>query len=69
MSATGRRSSASGTHAITCDQRSARASFKDRAFTANDRDARRYALRKTIRNTDLAAELAAEVYVVWGIAQ
>ena len=40
--------------------------FKDGAFTANDRDVRRYALRKTIRNIDLAAELGAEVYVVWG---
>ncbi|MET9612500.1 xylose isomerase [Kitasatospora indigofera] len=40
--------------------------FKDGAFTANDRDVRRYALRKTIRNIDLAAELGAEVYVAWG---
>src|SRR4029079_16508898 len=31
--------------------------FKDGAFTANDRGVRRYALRKTIRNIDLAAEL------------
>ncbi|MFE3093158.1 xylose isomerase [Streptomyces sp. NPDC059248] len=40
--------------------------FKDGAFTANDRDIRRYALRKTIRNIDLAAELGARVYVAWG---
>ncbi|WP_371478655.1 xylose isomerase [Kitasatospora sp. NBC_00315] len=40
--------------------------FKDGAFTANDRDVRRYALRKTLRNIDLAAELGAEVYVAWG---
>jgi xylose isomerase len=40
--------------------------FKDGAFTANDRDVRRYALRKTIRNIDLAVELGAEVYVAWG---
>src|SRR3954449_8231437 len=40
--------------------------FKDGAFTANDRDVRRYALRKTIRNIDLAAELGAKTYVAWG---
>ncbi|MER5304303.1 xylose isomerase [Streptomyces lasiicapitis] len=40
--------------------------FKDGAFTANDRDVRRYALRKTIRNIDLAAELGARTYVAWG---
>ncbi len=40
--------------------------FKDGAFTANDRDVRRYALRKTLRNIDLAAELGASVYVAWG---
>jgi xylose isomerase len=40
--------------------------FKDGAFTANDRDVRRFALRKTIRNIDLAAELGARVYVAWG---
>jgi xylose isomerase len=40
--------------------------FKDGAFTANDRDVRRFALRKTIRNIDLAVELGAEVYVAWG---
>ncbi|WP_034271211.1 xylose isomerase [Actinospica robiniae] len=40
--------------------------FKDGAFTSNDRDVRRYALRKTMRNIDLAAELGAETYVAWG---
>ncbi|HWM37448.1 MAG TPA: xylose isomerase [Streptomyces sp.] len=40
--------------------------FKDGAFTANDRDVRRYALRKTMRNIDLAAELGAKTYVAWG---
>ncbi|GGQ65403.1 xylose isomerase [Kitasatospora griseola] len=40
--------------------------FKDGAFTANDRDVRRFALRKTIRNIDLAVELGADVYVAWG---
>ena len=40
--------------------------FKDGAFTSNDRDIRRYALRKTVRNVDLAAELGAKTYVLWG---
>ncbi|MFB6817955.1 xylose isomerase [Streptomyces sp. NPDC056347] len=40
--------------------------FKDGAFTANDRDVRRYALRKTLRNIDLAVELGATTYVAWG---
>ncbi|MEV6792121.1 xylose isomerase [Streptomyces sp. NPDC051320] len=40
--------------------------FKDGGFTANDRDVRRFALRKVIRNIDLAAELGAETYVAWG---
>jgi len=40
--------------------------FKDGAFTANDRDVRRFALRKTIRNIDLAVELGARIYVAWG---
>jgi xylose isomerase len=40
--------------------------FKDGGFTANDRDVRRYALRKTMRNIDLAVELGAETYVAWG---
>jgi xylose isomerase len=40
--------------------------FKDGAFTANDRDVRRFALAKVMRNLDLAAELGAETYVCWG---
>ncbi|NKI43856.1 xylose isomerase [Streptomyces physcomitrii] len=40
--------------------------FKDGAFTANDRDVRRFALRKTLRNIDLAASLGARTYVAWG---
>ncbi|MGW5681320.1 xylose isomerase [Nonomuraea sp. NPDC003754] len=40
--------------------------FKDGAFTSNDRDVRRHAIRKVIRNLDLAAELGATTYVCWG---
>ena len=40
--------------------------FKDGAFTSTDRDIRRYALRKIMRNLDLAAELGAQTYVFWG---
>jgi xylose isomerase len=40
--------------------------FKDGGFTSNDRDVRRFALAKVIRNVDLAAELGAKVYVAWG---
>jgi xylose isomerase len=40
--------------------------FKDGAFTSNDRDIRRHAIRKVMRNLDLAAELGAETYVFWG---
>lgn len=40
--------------------------FKDGGFTANDRDVRRFALRKTLRNLDLAAELGAGKFVAWG---
>ena len=40
--------------------------FKEGAFTANDRSVRRFALRKTIRNLDLAAELGAQTFVMWG---
>ena len=40
--------------------------FKEGALTANDRDVRRYALRKVMRNMDLAAELGAQTYVLWG---
>jgi xylose isomerase len=40
--------------------------FKDGAFTANEREVRRFALAKVIRNLDLAAELGAKTYVFWG---
>ena len=40
--------------------------FKDGGFTSNDRSVRRYALRKVVRNLDLAAELGAGTYVFWG---
>jgi xylose isomerase len=40
--------------------------FKDGGFTSNDRSVRRYALRKVLRNLDLAAELGAQTYVFWG---
>ncbi|HEY8534596.1 MAG TPA: xylose isomerase [Micromonospora sp.] len=40
--------------------------FKDGAFTSNDRRVRRFALRKVMRNIDLAAELGAKTLVMWG---
>ncbi|WP_329061709.1 xylose isomerase [Streptomyces sp. NBC_01429] len=40
--------------------------FKDGGLTANDRDIRRFALRKVLRNIDLAAELGAKTFVAWG---
>jgi xylose isomerase len=40
--------------------------FKEGGLTNNDRDVRRYALRKVMRNMDLAAELGATTYVLWG---
>ena len=40
--------------------------FKDGGFTSNDRGVRRYAIRKVMRNMDLAAELRAQIYVFWG---
>jgi xylose isomerase len=40
--------------------------FKDGAFTANEREVRRYALQKVVRAIDLGAELGAPVYVFWG---
>src|SRR5256886_15621104 len=40
--------------------------FKEGALTANDRDGRRFALRKVLRSLDLAAELGAKTYVLWG---
>jgi xylose isomerase len=40
--------------------------FRDGGFTANDRDVRRFAIGKVMRNLDLAAELGARTYVCWG---
>jgi xylose isomerase len=40
--------------------------FKDGGFTSNDRAVRRFALAKVLRNLDLAAELGAHTYVLWG---
>ena len=40
--------------------------FKDGGFTANERDVRRFAIAKVMRNLDLAAELGAQTYVCWG---
>ena len=40
--------------------------FKEGAFTANDPDIRRFAVKKTCEAMDLGAELGAEVHVVWG---
>jgi xylose isomerase len=40
--------------------------FKDGAFTSNDRGVRRYGLRKVLTNVDLAAELGASTFVMWG---
>lgn len=40
--------------------------FKEGAFTANDREVRRFAVRKTLAAIDLGAELGAEVFVMWG---
>ena len=39
--------------------------FRDGGLTANDRDVRRFALAKVMRNLDLAAQLGAKVYVCW----
>jgi xylose isomerase len=40
--------------------------FKEGAFTANNRAVRRFALAKVLRNLDLAAQLGAPTYVLWG---
>ena len=40
--------------------------FKDGGFTSNDRAVRRFALRKVLRNIDLAIELGARTFVMWG---
>jgi xylose isomerase len=40
--------------------------FREGALTANDRDVRRFAIRKVMDNLDVAAELGAKTYVCWG---
>ena len=40
--------------------------FRDGAFTANDARVRAYAVQKTMRAMDLAAELGAKIFVLWG---
>ncbi|MDO4259784.1 MAG: xylose isomerase [Actinomycetaceae bacterium] len=40
--------------------------FKDGGLTNNDRSIRRFGLRKLLRNIDLAAELGASTFVMWG---
>jgi xylose isomerase len=40
--------------------------FREGAFTANDRQVRRHAIRKVMDNIDVAAELGAPTYVCWG---
>ena len=40
--------------------------FKDGAFTSNDRGVRRFALRKVLRQLELAADLGAHTFVFWG---
>jgi xylose isomerase len=40
--------------------------FKDGGFTSNNRNIRRYAIRKVLRNIELAHALGAETFVLWG---
>ena len=40
--------------------------FRDGGFTNNDRDVRRFAIRKVADNIDLAVELGAQTFVAWG---
>ena len=40
--------------------------FKDGGLTNNDREIRRFGLRKILRNVDLAAEVGATTFVMWG---
>ena len=40
--------------------------FKEGAFTANDPEVRRYAIRKTMGAIDLGAEFGAQIHVFWG---
>ncbi|WP_168581404.1 xylose isomerase [Gephyromycinifex aptenodytis] len=40
--------------------------FKDGGLTSNDRSVRRFGLRKILKNVDLAAEMGASTFVMWG---
>ena len=40
--------------------------FKEGAFTANDPEIRRFAVKKSVAALDLGAELGAEIFVLWG---
>lgn len=40
--------------------------FKEGALTANNRDVRRFAIAKVLRNIDLAAQLGSRTFVLWG---
>ncbi len=40
--------------------------FKDGGLTSNDRGVRRFGLRKILRAVDLAAEMGASTFVMWG---
>lgn len=40
--------------------------FKDGALTSNDRNVRRYGLRKILQAVDLAAQMGASTFVMWG---
>ena len=40
--------------------------FKDGGLTSNDRSVRRFGLRKVLRAVDLAAQLGATTFVMWG---
>jgi xylose isomerase len=40
--------------------------FKDGGFTSNDREVRRFAIRKALRQLELGAELGAKTFVMWG---
>ena len=40
--------------------------FKDGGLTSNDRSVRRFGLRKVLRAVDIAAEVGASTFVMWG---
>lgn len=40
--------------------------FRDGAFTSNDENVRAFAIQKTMRAIDLAVELGARIFVLWG---